>query len=234
MFGCGVTLYSIGIMQIILILFCAIPATKLFSKYGNVDKQGIYIKCSVTIIVWLVISAFTIGAVLYFGSAYVKTGFFIGIAFSFILSLGKWGMNEANLGDYFGAYGKYYSEDAIRNIKNGDELDKKEVNGDKKKSKPKSFYISIILAILCAFLIGFIAARVSDGGEINLDSLWSSVIPEDRGNSDWIYVASKESDKYHLKNCRWAENISEKNIIYFRSRQDAAEAGYSPCGTCIK
>jgi len=46
------------------------------------------------------------------------------------------------------------------------------------------------------------------------------------------YVASKDSDKYHLPDCRWVKNIQPENLIYFDTEEDAVAAGYSPCGTC--
>jgi methylphosphotriester-DNA--protein-cysteine methyltransferase len=45
-------------------------------------------------------------------------------------------------------------------------------------------------------------------------------------------VASKGSDKYHLSECRIAENIKQDNLITFKSPAEAVKAGYSPCGIC--
>jgi beta-glucosidase/6-phospho-beta-glucosidase/beta-galactosidase len=47
------------------------------------------------------------------------------------------------------------------------------------------------------------------------------------------YVGSKNSDKYHLPSCRWAENIKSSNKITFPSSAIARSKGYSPCKTCI-
>lgn len=47
------------------------------------------------------------------------------------------------------------------------------------------------------------------------------------------YVGSKNSDKYHLPSCRWAENIKSSNKITFPSSGIARSKGYSPCKTCI-
>lgn len=47
------------------------------------------------------------------------------------------------------------------------------------------------------------------------------------------YVGSKNSDKYHLPSCRWAENIKSSNKITFSSSTIARSKGYSPCKTCI-
>lgn len=45
-------------------------------------------------------------------------------------------------------------------------------------------------------------------------------------------VASKGSDKYHLPTCGIAKNIKPENLMEFKSPEDAAKAGYSPCGVC--
>lgn len=50
--------------------------------------------------------------------------------------------------------------------------------------------------------------------------------------TDKVYVGSKESDKYHKPTCRYAKNILDSNQRWFSSAEDAAAAGYSPCGTC--
>lgn len=46
------------------------------------------------------------------------------------------------------------------------------------------------------------------------------------------YVASAESDKYHLPKCRFAKKILPENAIWFATTADAKAAGYSPCGSC--
>ena len=46
------------------------------------------------------------------------------------------------------------------------------------------------------------------------------------------YVGSTKSDKYHKPSCRYAKNILPENEIWFASKEEAAAAGYSRCGTC--
>ncbi|MBQ7908472.1 MAG: hypothetical protein IJ311_03130 [Elusimicrobiaceae bacterium] len=46
------------------------------------------------------------------------------------------------------------------------------------------------------------------------------------------YIASAESDKCHTERCRFVGDILEENIIYFHSKEEAINAGYSACGTC--
>lgn len=46
------------------------------------------------------------------------------------------------------------------------------------------------------------------------------------------YIASAQSDKFHKPRCRAAKKINSENAIYFGSREEAINAGYSPCGIC--
>jgi hypothetical protein len=48
------------------------------------------------------------------------------------------------------------------------------------------------------------------------------------------FVASKNRQKFHRRDCEWAVYIlNSKNVVTFFSYQDAAQAGYKPCRTCI-
>lgn len=46
------------------------------------------------------------------------------------------------------------------------------------------------------------------------------------------YVGSVNSDKFHYPSCSQAKRIKEGNKITFSSREEAINAGYSPCGIC--
>ena len=46
------------------------------------------------------------------------------------------------------------------------------------------------------------------------------------------YVASVNSDKFHVPSCRYADNISDENRVYYDSRGDALSDGKSPCSSC--
>lgn len=48
------------------------------------------------------------------------------------------------------------------------------------------------------------------------------------------YVGSKNSDKYHVEECRWAKNIKAENVVRFEDDEKAISAGYKPCKTCIR
>ena len=49
---------------------------------------------------------------------------------------------------------------------------------------------------------------------------------------DYKYVGSKSSDKYHYPDCKWAKKISPKNLVTFKTAQEAVKAGYVPCKVC--
>jgi len=48
------------------------------------------------------------------------------------------------------------------------------------------------------------------------------------------YVASRYSKKYHLPSCKWAKKISQDNVIYFTTKEEAEDKGYKPCKVCIQ
>jgi methylphosphotriester-DNA--protein-cysteine methyltransferase len=50
--------------------------------------------------------------------------------------------------------------------------------------------------------------------------------------ADFKYVASSNSKKYHYLACKWAKKISPKNLVTFKSAQEALKAGYIPCKVC--
>ena len=57
--------------------------------------------------------------------------------------------------------------------------------------------------------------------------------PEDRGGpGDTAYVGSKNSNKYHLPSCRYAQSIDDENRVVWASREEAEAAGYEACKVC--
>ena len=49
---------------------------------------------------------------------------------------------------------------------------------------------------------------------------------------DGSFVASKNSDKYHLATCSLAQKIDDANKVTFDKAEKAVKAGYSPCKVC--
>jgi methylphosphotriester-DNA--protein-cysteine methyltransferase len=50
--------------------------------------------------------------------------------------------------------------------------------------------------------------------------------------TDYQFVGSKKSDKYHYPSCEWAQKIKPENLVTFTSAQEALKAGYVPCKVC--
>ncbi len=46
------------------------------------------------------------------------------------------------------------------------------------------------------------------------------------------YVASKNGSKYYLTTCK--NTIKEANKVYFKTKEDAEKAGFTPSTTCFK
>lgn len=49
---------------------------------------------------------------------------------------------------------------------------------------------------------------------------------------EYNFVASSSSNIFHKPDCRWAQNISQENLIKYKSREEAIKAGKRPCKTC--
>ena len=48
-----------------------------------------------------------------------------------------------------------------------------------------------------------------------------------------IYYASKYSEKFHKPGCEWVQEISNDNLIIYKSYQDAIKDGKVPCQVCL-
>ena len=46
------------------------------------------------------------------------------------------------------------------------------------------------------------------------------------------YVASRNSEVFHRAGCQWAAKISPGNLIGYRTRENAIQAGKRPCAEC--
>lgn len=114
--------------------------------------------------------------------------------------------------------------------------------------------IAIVLGFILVALIAFGAGRLTapeivrnpiiiDGptasSSINLYGAVSQSINQttgegaaQSGSAQGMFVASKNSNKYHWPWCSWAEKIKEENKVWFQSEAAAQAAGFSPC-SCI-
>jgi len=53
-------------------------------------------------------------------------------------------------------------------------------------------------------------------------------------NQKCSFVASKNSNKYHLLTCRYAQNIKPENKVCFSSKEEAESRGFQGAKCCIK
>lgn len=53
-------------------------------------------------------------------------------------------------------------------------------------------------------------------------------------NQKCAFIASKNSNKYHLLTCQWAAKIKPENKICFSSAEEAQKRGYQGAKCCIK
>ena len=79
-------------------------------------------------------------------------------------------------------------------------------------------------------LLGTVVA-VSDGKEVSFTTEKNGSPTAGRGESaEAVYIGNRNSSVFHLEHC---PNLpKEENRVYFPARQDALDAGYTPCGNC--
>ena len=72
---------------------------------------------------------------------------------------------------------------------------------------------------------------VSDGKEVTFTWQNQSAAPENAEAAPQVFVGNKNSKVFHAPDCK---NLpSEKNAVQFASYQEAIDAGFTPCGSCL-
>ena len=51
-------------------------------------------------------------------------------------------------------------------------------------------------------------------------------------DTEYQYIGNKKSLRFHLPSCRAVSQMSEKNKVFFTTREEAVEGGFIPCGDC--
>jgi flagellar biosynthesis protein FlhF len=59
-----------------------------------------------------------------------------------------------------------------------------------------------------------------------------SLKPEDKSAEQICFVANKNSDVYHLRDCKWVKKIKPGNIIKFSGAQEAEKQNFIACRGC--
>lgn len=72
---------------------------------------------------------------------------------------------------------------------------------------------------------------VSDGKDVTFTWANQSAVPENADAAEQVFIGNKNSKKFHAPDCK---NLpAEKNSVEFSSYQQAIDAGYTPCGSCL-
>jgi hypothetical protein len=50
---------------------------------------------------------------------------------------------------------------------------------------------------------------------------------------DCLFIASRNSKKYHTKDCKYGKKIKDSNLVCFESIEDAKNKGYVPAKGCL-
>jgi len=80
----------------------------------------------------------------------------------------------------------------------------------------------ILLILMVVFIASFVYSLMAERGDkINRSQI-----------SEYKYVASRLKEPFHYPTCRWAQKISEENLIGFKTRQQALDSGRRPCKVC--
>ncbi|MAZ56210.1 hypothetical protein CL653_00255 [bacterium] len=101
-------------------------------------------------------------------------------------------------------------------------------------------YVSILLVSisLSSFGVGRLSIQFESKSERQPVSLYASLANSKEPDSSGVntqtgkYVASVSGSKYHLISCGSANQIAEKNRIYFVTEEDARAGGYERAGNC--
>lgn len=73
-----------------------------------------------------------------------------------------------------------------------------------------------------------ITATASASAPPTADTAQKQAVYSEKGE----YMASKNGSKYYLTTCK--STIKEANKVYFKTKEDAEKAGFTPSATCFK
>lgn len=108
-----------------------------------------------------------------------------------------------------------------------------------------AFWVLLVVLIACAsFGLGRLSGLESvkraveiefpKGQEAAVFAPFATTTPfaKATAKTSGAYVASKNGAKYYLSTCASAKRISEKNKVWFDTKEDAETAGYAPAANC--
>ncbi len=74
--------------------------------------------------------------------------------------------------------------------------------------------------------------KSSDINDVNSVAAAAMKNPTAEPAAEYQYVASKNRPTFHKPDCRWAKKISPENLVGYKTRDDAINAGKKPCKQC--
>lgn len=81
----------------------------------------------------------------------------------------------------------------------------------------------------------FSGGELIDGMQYSVSAMAAEVVRPVRSlpaEDGYQYIGNKKSKRFHLPDCPGVETMSDKNKVFFYSREEAIDAEYIPCGTC--
>lgn len=101
----------------------------------------------------------------------------------------------------------------------------------------------IVLVAVIGFGLGRLSAVYDQNEPIRIeygvnqtssakDALSNTNLEASLPSEEKLYVASKNSDKYHFPWCSGAKRIKESNKMWFSSKEEAELMGFKPAGNC--
>ena len=113
----GLVIGSMGLLQIMIILFFSIPYTKKLSCFGLIKSTSIIYKANlITISIWIIIIGGVSTLVFLYTSKVSLITYLVGIGIAILMGLSKTGTNDNNVQDYFTTNYRSINLDGIKNV----------------------------------------------------------------------------------------------------------------------
>lgn len=95
----------------------------------------------------------------------------------------------------------------------------------------------VVLKQVDAFIEAWQAANPKgvqpvDANQVAISQKESTRSPVTAAATKYLYVASKNGKVFHRLDCRWAKKIKPENLVHYKTREDAINAGKRPCKMC--
>ena len=111
-------------------------------------------------------------------------------------------------------------------------LGRKALTGKRSAEKPSSADVPSRPAVPIPITLDPVPQQVEVAAKFRAAADEPAAVPVHPAAPVPPYVASTESDKFHVPSCRWARQIQAQHRVTFGDREDAVAQGYTPCGSC--